>query len=62
MNLQIAVSSVQVSGLELQSKNHARNLRHAHERNDEVLERITSAAASKTTPNGWKNCLSCMPK
>lgn len=30
------------------------NLRHAHERNNEVPERIY-VAASKTTPNGWKN-------
>ena len=32
------------------------DLREAHERNDEVLERIYMAAGSATTPSGWKSC------
>lgn len=40
--------------------NMPENLRHAHERNDEVLDASTSAAASRTTPSVWKNCLSCI--
>lgn len=37
------------------------NLRQAHERNDEVLERIYIAAASRTTPSGWKSCSTSIP-
>ncbi len=38
------------------------NLRHAHERNDEVLERIYIGRRFKNDTSGWKNCLSFIPR
>ena len=38
------------------------NVRAAHERNDETLERIYIGRRFKTTPSGWKSCLSCIPR
>ena len=37
-------------------------VREVHDRNDEVLERIYIGRRFKTTPSGWKNFLSCIPK
>ena len=43
-------------------ENMPADLRDAHERNDEVLERIYIGRRSATTPSGWKSCSSFTPK
>jgi hypothetical protein len=39
--------------------NMPNDLRAAHERNDEVLERIYIGPASRTTPSALRSCSNC---